>query len=537
MSKILDCRMKGYIQPFERHLALAELSKIAKAEPSVRAGTPELYRIAVPNKFDHNKLLAQLAYWECVRREDGKEELTTQVIRERTANVVRNGIPLAEIPALLQKASTRSLPNRRCLRYGTHGIHEYRGKFFPQLVRSLINVGEVPARGIVADPMCGSGTTLVEGVLGNYRALGLDMNPLSVFMSRTKCSLLSVSPDRLATAYEDIRASLLHPSRKQRTRMLSYFSQLPAEDQKYLRSWFSEQVIDDLDQVASAIRDLDDDIVRDFMTLGLSNILRRVSWQKDDDLRVRKEVRLDVDIDPVREFLEEVGRSVRLALAFLYRSERRKIGHCAVSEADATDVTAVWKRWVGKIDAVITSPPYATALPYLDTDRLSLSYLRFLSRPHHRNRDQLMIGNREISEKTRKAYWLKFQRQRTSLPVSIVQLIDTVHNLNDGTDVGFRRRNLPALLSKYFMDMEEVFRGIKTVLAPGSPAFVVVGNNHTIAGGQRTNIDTPNLLCDLAESVGLRTEGKIPMEMLVSRDIFKKNAVSSEEILCLRKPK
>ena len=92
------------------------------------------------------------------------------------------------------------------------------------------------------------------------------------------------------------------------------------------------------------------------------------------------------------------------------------------------------------------------------------------------------------------------------------------------------------MLSKYFMDIEEVFRGIKTVLAPGSPAFVVVGNNHTIAGGQKTNIDTPNLLRDLAESVGLRTEGKIPMEMLVSRDIFKKNAVSSEEILAFRKP-
>jgi len=528
--------MKSYIQPFEKQLALAELSKMAKTRPVPRSGAPEYYRIAVSNRFDAAKLLGQLAYWECVRTEDGKEQLTVQVLRERTVNVVRNGVPLDEIPTLLRNASDRPLPNRRCLRYGTHGIHEYRGKFFPQLVRSLINIAEVPQHGIVADPMCGSGTTLVEGVLGNYRALGLDMNPLSVFMSRTKCALLSVSPDRLTAAYEEVRASLLHPSRKQRTKMLSYFSQLPAEDQKYLRSWFSEQVISDLDQIASAIRDMDDHALRDFMTLGLSNILRRVSWQKDDDLRVRKEVCLDADIDPVREFLEEVGRSVRLALAFVYRSEKRKLGHFEVSEADATDLAANWKRWVQKVDAVITSPPYATALPYLDTDRLSLCYLRLLSRPEHRGRDQKMIGNREISEKMRQTYWLKYQQERAALPNSIVQLIDTVHTLNKGTDVGFRRRNLPALLSKYFVDMEQVFKGIRTVLAPGSPAYVVIGNNHTIAGGQRTDIDTPNLLCDLAESVGLKAEGKIPMEMLVSRDIFKRNAVSSEEILCFRNP-
>lgn len=536
MSKTFECRMKSYIQPFEKQLALAELSKIAKTKPVLSAGATEYYRIAVSNGFEPQKLLAQLAYWECIRTEDGEEQLTVQVLRERTVNVVRNGVPLDEIPTLLRKADEKPLPNRRCLRYGTHGIHEYRGKFFPQLVRSLINIAEVPANGIVADPMCGSGTTLVEGILGNYRALGLDMNPLSVFMSRTKCALLLVSPDHLIAGYEEVRASLLHPSRKQRTKMLSYFSQLPADDQKYLRSWFSEQVISDLDQVASAIRDIDDHALRDFMTLGLSNILRRVSWQKNDDLRVRKEVRLDVDVDPVREFLEEVGRSVRLALAFLYRSEKRKLGHFEVSQGDATDLADVWKRWIQKVDAMITSPPYATALPYLDTDRLSLCYLRLLSRPDHRRRDQLMIGNREISEKTRQTYWLKYEQRRTGLPNSIVQLIDTVHALNKGTAVGFRRRNLPSLLSKYFMDMEQVFKGIRTVLAPGSPAYVVIGNNHTIAGGQRTEIDTPNLLCDLAESVGLKAEGKIPMQMLISRDIFKRNAVSSEEILCFRNP-
>jgi site-specific DNA-methyltransferase (cytosine-N4-specific) len=41
---------------------------------------------------------------------------------------------------------------------------------------------------------------------------------------------------------------------------------------------------------------------------------------------------------------------------------------------------------------------------------------------------------------------------------------------------------------------------------------------------------------DIASAVGMEFETRIPMEMLVSRDIFKNNAVASEEILCFRSP-
>ena len=65
---------------------------------------------------------------------------------------------------------------------------------------------------------------------------------------------------------------------------------------------------------------------------------------------------------------------------------------------------------------------------------------------------------------------------------------------------------------------------------------MVIGNNHTIAGGERVEIETANLLVDIASVVGMKFEKRIPMEMLVSRDIFKNNAVASEEILCFRSP-
>ncbi len=533
MKQSFICRMKPYIQPFERTLALAELSALVGTEPApVDKDAEQPVVFSVPPVVEPALLARHLAYWEFV--EADRPYMTTQVMRERTVNVVRNGVPTKEIPQLLLLDEI-GIPNRRCLRYGTHGLHEYRGKFFPQLVRSLINVARVPRNGVVADPMCGSGTTAVEAVMGGYQALGLDMNPLSVRIARVKCSLLSVDPEFLVAAYEDLRSRLLRSSGKRDGR-LTYFGSLPVCDQEYLSGWFSEEVLRDLDEVARTIQ-LTDTTVRDFFWLCLSNILRRVSWQKDDDLRVRKEMRFDAEIDPIREFLEELGRSVRVVLAFLYHNKESSFGPFEITEGDARNLTSVWDRWRGKIDTIITSPPYATALPYLDTDRLSLCYLGLLPRPEHRRREQDMIGNREISEKQRAIYWAFFESNRKKLPKSVSILIQKISTLNSKIEVGFRRRNLPALLTKYFVDIRQVFKGMKAVLRPGSPAYVVIGNNHTIAGGERVEIETANLLVDIATAVGLKSEGRIPMEMLVSRDIFKKNAVASEEILCFRVPK
>jgi site-specific DNA-methyltransferase (cytosine-N4-specific) len=142
-----------------------------------------------------------------------------------------------------------------------------------------------------------------------------------------------------------------------------------------------------------------------------------------------------------------------------------------------------------------------------------------------------MIGNREITDKLKKSFWRDFSSGQHGLPDSVSNLISKIYRLNQKTDVGFRRRNLPSLLYKYFHDMKQVFAGMQTVLKPGASAFVVVGNNHTIAGGQRVDIATVELLQDVAKNVGFEVVETIGMEMLVSRDIFKKNAIDSESIL------
>jgi DNA modification methylase len=527
----ITANLKPYIQPFERKLALQELGTLAGAEVRAAPGAgddPVAYEVRT--EVPVQKLAERLAYWESIQA--GSTTYTKQALLEATTNVVRNGIPLAEIAARVPFDESPPLPNRRCLRYGTHGIHEYRGKFFPQLVRALVNIGNVRTRGTVADPMCGSGTTIVEAVIGGYTGLGADINPLSLLMARTKAALLGEKPESVASAYEEVRGALLWGERRDRGSLV-HLESLPARDQEYLQAWFPEQVLLDLDHVVSTIAVQPSSPIRDLLWLALSNILRSVSWQKVDDLRVRKEVRLDVEIDPVRAFLEELGRSVRAVLAVQYQLAGSEVGEFSISETDAREVSRKWQEHNGKVDAVITSPPYATALPYLDTDRLSLSYLGLLPRPEHRRRDQEMIGNREVGDRLRREYWEQFVSSRSDIPTSIVQLIEKIEYLNSGTEAGFRRRNLPALLAKYFLDMQEVLQNVRALLRPDGHAFVVIGDNSTTAGHQKININTSYLLADLANRAGLRLAERIPMEMLVSRDIFRKNAVASEVILDL----
>ncbi|MBM4046826.1 MAG: hypothetical protein FJ279_17105 [Planctomycetes bacterium] len=529
----ITCYLKTYIQPFERRLALAELHCLAESEPWPLSGhseTASAFRVSTSMSVD--ELASRLAYWEVLQ--SGFSTYTRQVRAEATANVVRNGIPFERLCQTLPFKQNVPLPNRRCLRYGTHGIHEYRGKFFPQLAVALINLAGVHAGNIVGDPMCGSGTALVESVIAGCSAYGLDLNPLSVLMARTKCDLLSADPKRLMASYSAVREYLLcdGPSGGP---ALQYLKRLPDKDQSYLLQWFSPEALHDLDRIATYLENLSPGAIRNLMWLSLSNILRRVSWQKEDDLRVRKEVRADTDVDPIREFLEELGRSVRLVTSFLIEEPFARLGHHHICEGDVRKLGDYWNDIAGRVDLIITSPPYATALPYLDTDRLSLIYLKLLSRPHHRTRDYEMIGNREVSDRLRAAYWEAFHAEKRVYPSRITRLIERIHELNQDSEAGFRKRNLPALLAKYFRDMRLVLDKIRLALRKGSGAFVVVGNNHTVAGGRRVDIETAGLLFELGESVGLQGREITPMEMLVSRDIFKNNASDSEFILHLRR--
>jgi site-specific DNA-methyltransferase (cytosine-N4-specific) len=207
--------------------------------------------------------------------------------------------------------------------------------------------------------------------------------------------------------------------------------------------------------------------------------------------------------------------------------------HVQISNGDSRDIAEIIPHMTGKIDVLITSPPYATALPYLDTDRLSLIVLGLDQRAKHKYREIKMIGTREVSERQRQEWWALFESRCDELPHSVTTLIKrlAVTNHRDGT--GFRRKNLPALLGVYFLSMLDSMTSAHQLMKKSGKAFYVVGNNSTNVDGKRVEIRTNELLVDIAELAGWKTANVLGMDLLTSRDIFRQNRGTAESILML----
>lgn len=510
MNKI-KCYIKNYIQPFERILAFHELEILAGKAQAIESDDTNSDVFVIETAATATDLAKLTTYWESF--DDGVIHISKQVKREQS---------------YVGKNDNGQLKKRRYLRYGPHGIHEYRGKFFPQLVRSLLTIGKVPLNGIVLDPMCGSGTTAVETVVSGRTALAIDMNPLSVMLTDAKCGSIFGDNSEIRKWAKVVSDLLRRKSTNDHSG--SYFESIPKADQKYLSNWFEPYVLVDLDKIMDAIHKVDNDNVQKIFKISLSNIIRSVSWQRESDLRVRRKECMESNVCAIDLFLNEISKSVANITAFNDMNDQI-LGSYTVSMGDAKNMSKIFGAYRGLVDCVITSPPYATALPYLDTDRLSLIYLGLMSRATIRKTDKSMIGNREITKQIKGSYWDFFLSHRDDLPEDLSAMLIHLDRLYSQSHVGFRRQNLPSLLAKYFYDIKSVFESIHELVKDNAPVFFVVGNNHTITSEGRYEIDTVNHIAKIANACGLILVDQVSMDMLVSRDVFKKNAVASEMIL------
>lgn len=508
----IKLEIKPYLQPFEQQLAMRELA--ALVGPKARIEEKYGYHLAFTKKPEE-LLRERLTYWQRL----GKTELVPTV--QKTLEFTQNGLESV--------MEGDALHNARRLRYGPHDLHEYRGKFFPQLVRSLINISGVSDDGIVCDPMCGSGTTACEAVAASHSAIAADLNPLSALITRVKAGVVLQAPEtfrRSVSRYLDALA--LSSSPKPET--------VWPDDVEYLRRWFSEEALTDLAAAVSGIRAIRNPFYREFFSVCLSNIVRAVSWQKDVDLRVRKEVRPYETGEALRLFRHEVQEQLDRIYPYLVVLPKSSEPKLEVRHGNAVDICSLFKEYRRKVGLLVTSPPYATALPYIDTDRLSLIVLGLLPRARHKDVETHMVGTREVSERERAESWERFLERKHELPGEVRELIERIAEHNHGPDVGFRRRNLPALLGRYFTEMLDAMRSARQLMKSGAMGYYVVGNNSTEVNGDKVEIPTDRFLFALGEAAGWKPVESISMELLVSRDIFKENRGSAEAILCFKAP-
>ena len=81
--------------------------------------------------------------------------------------------------------------------YAFHNLYPYKGKFYPRIVRTLVNAFKLNENFLVLDPFNGSGTTTHECSLMGIKSVGVDITPMGTMMAKLKNDLLFTNEDTL----------------------------------------------------------------------------------------------------------------------------------------------------------------------------------------------------------------------------------------------------------------------------------------------------------------------------------------------------
>ncbi len=415
--------------------------------------------------------------------------------------------------------------NRQSTRYSVHGLHDYRGKFNPQIVRAILNILGIEQNSTVIDPFCGSGTTLVECSHSNINALGYDINPMAVFISNAKLLALSVSWSLLEDDLEKIVAQFRNSP--------LLIDSSPRTD--YLRNWVAPPQFQKFEYLKSIIKRITGQRKNIFLALA-SDLLRDYSLQEPSDLRMRRRKSPLPKKTILNAFQEKATifiKNLALTQEFVGIKEEPTYAYLCDSRAIITEA----KQWphLAVYNAAITSPPYAAALPYIDTQRLSLIWLDLIEPKELNYLESDLTGSREFTGK-QKSTWDNYlegnYKQLSSVVYDYCLMLKNAIGKNDG----FRRKAVPYLMYRYFSDMQDVFRNTLKLVKRNAPFALVIGHNHTTLGGQRFDIDTPDLLKEVAISCGWIHQESFPLQTYHRYSIHNANSVRTETLLILRKP-
>lgn len=488
--------------PYEKELALAEAEILLKA-PIEKLN----HGIRLKGLFKENEL-RRLVYFAkaCA---DNKEVLTLQKALE---NGYANGGNGGGI-------------KHQYTRYSVHGLHEYKGKFNPQIVRGIVNLMGLDDRAVIFDPFCGSGTTLVECFHAGHPAIGIDINPLAAFIASAKLKALSIDVEEIANSFEIILSEFAK-RRKQ-------FVVKETDDLRYLylKNWFNEGTLLDIELLLALVKKYGGES-RDVLLVLISDLLRDYSLQEPGDLRIRRRKSpfpKEALVDRLKKSFESTYNKLKYAKSIIGNNRIKAFAYVddirAISNKDNYGIKPPY-------DAALTSPPYATALPYIDTNRLSLVWLGLCPASDIIKLESLLIGSREARNKT----VLRTQMLENSceLPRNIVNLCKKIDGSLSQND-GFRRQAVPWLLYRYFADMKRSFLSVHKLLKKNSPYALVVGRNHTVTNGERMAIDTPELLAELAQQCGWGLKEFRELQTYRRYGIHATNSVSSESLIMLRR--
>jgi hypothetical protein len=363
----------------------------------------------------------------------------------------------------------------------THDLHIYKAKFFPRMVRSLLNIFPHDPAGWVLDPFSGSGTTLLESSLLGLKSIGLDVDPLSALISSCKVAPFTTQRD----ASRQLLRALVEAISRERLPLFTErvnsnrFHGLPEELADKLRrrdardgTRFTAEIEGDLDH----LHRLQKNVRRS--SPGLLEVL--VSDAVTKKIRYRfigvGNGRYTIEVVKQRivdRFNDKAQAALALCDVFEWLEKRCRVtfGETLAQRGDATTLSSVPKHL--RVTTCITSPPYLPASS---------------GREHYAGSRQLAFAATDLPDDWTamdfvgsSEFGASKDLQTASLTPSGRALVEYLASDTDRADpqrdaMRFERKAVPT--AKYLRDIERFFSALGRRIEPGGLCLMVVAAQH-----------------------------------------------------------
>lgn len=376
--------------------------------------------------------------------------------------------------------------------YGSHNFHSFPAKFPPQLPKKFIyeltEIGDT-----VLDPMVGSGTTVLEAFLAGRRAIGVDIDPLALMISRVKVT--HADKHSLKTISEQICSKSKLKLETESDRINRQIQEIwDVKTKEFMDYWFSKQTQAELYALVEEIEKLTDQTTRDFFTIAFSSIIITKSggvslaldlghtrphkakvvngknMNDDDNISPAKKRILSKNIGSA---IEDFKRRTNKNLSGLVEEkEARFTPQLFFGNAQKLDIED------NSIDLIVTSPPYASnAIDYMRAHKFSLVWL----------------GNSiEKLSKMRKEYI----GSEVVIESALENLLpNTTNIINKISKIDSKKGKV---LHSYYSEMFRVLKEMHRILKNGKVAIVVVGTSQM----RSINTETAECFVEIGKSIG-----------------------------------
>ena len=241
------------------------------------------------------------------------------------------------------------------LAYSTHGLFRFFGKFPPLIPKKLIE--DYTATGnLVADPMCGSGTTAVEGLLLSRKVAVNDISPLSLLLVRVKTR--KVALDNSLKALKKVKKKYLQ-RKKVKAAIL-----IELKDPEH---WFQKQTLKSLAKIKQAIEEESAEELRDLLMVAFISTIRRVSKA------TTQQGRLFLDVNTAEE--DAWPTFEKRFLKYAQSVEDLPKFNCKNNLIVTSKDVRSLRYESGKPNLVIMHPPYFNNYKYSSINTLELAWL------------------------------------------------------------------------------------------------------------------------------------------------------------------